>query len=124
LDHFLNPRNIGEIDHPDGYGRAVNPVNEYFTDIYLRVKDGVIVDVKFKTFGCASAIASSSVLTELIKGKTIEEAEKVTNKEIAQYLGGLPEQKMHCSVMAEEALTKALENYHNMTAKKPDSFEV
>ena len=112
MDHFVNPRNVGEIENPDGVGEAGNPKCGDIMKIYLKVNDDkVIEDVKFKTFGCASAIASSSMATELIKGKTIQEAWDLTNRAVAEALDGLPPIKMHCSVLAEEAIHAALNDY-------------
>ncbi|MTI48978.1 Fe-S cluster assembly scaffold protein NifU [Sporosalibacterium faouarense] len=111
MDHFSNPRNVGEIENADGVGQVGNPKCGDIMKMYLKIEDDVIVDIKFKTFGCGSAIATSSMATELIKGKTIEEALKLTNKAVAEALGGLPPVKMHCSVLAEQAVKAALLDY-------------
>ncbi|PIU41432.1 MAG: Fe-S cluster assembly scaffold protein NifU [Candidatus Omnitrophica bacterium CG07_land_8_20_14_0_80_42_15] len=111
MEHFRNPRNVGEIKDPDGIGHVGNPVCGDIMELYIKVKDGVIVDAKFKTFGCGAAIATSSMVTELVKGKTIDEALKISNRAVAEALGGLPPVKMHCSVLAEEALKSAIEDY-------------
>ncbi|MCR4818990.1 MAG: Fe-S cluster assembly scaffold protein NifU [Fretibacterium sp.] len=112
MDHFTNPRNVGEIADASGVGEAGNPKCGDIMKIYLKVNDaGIIEDVKFKTFGCASAIASSSMATELIKGKSVDEAWDLTNRAVAEALDGLPPIKMHCSVLAEEAIHAALNDY-------------
>lgn len=111
MDHFMNPRNVGEIQSADGVGEVGNAKCGDIMKMYLKIDNGIIEDVKFKTFGCGSAIASSSMATELIKGKTIDEALNVTNKAVAEALDGLPPIKMHCSVLAEQAIKSALVDY-------------
>ena len=111
IDHFTNPRNVGEIENASGVGLVGNAKCGDIMKIFIKVKNNVIVDVKFKTFGCGAAIATSSRATEMVMGKTIEEALAVTNKQVTDSLGGLPEVKLHCSVLAEEALHEAIKNY-------------
>ena len=111
MEHFRNPRNVGEMENPDGIGYVGNPVCGDIMELYIKVKDGNIVDAKFKTFGCGAAIATSSMVTEMVKGKSIEEALKISNRTVAEALDGLPPVKMHCSVLAEEALKSAIEDY-------------
>lgn len=111
MDHFANPRNMGDMENPSAVGNVGNPVCGDMMRLFLKIENGVIVDVKFKTFGCGAAIASSSMLTEMLKGKTLDEAMAISNEEVVNALGGLPEAKIHCSVMAEEALKAAMEDY-------------
>jgi len=111
MDHFLHPRNIGEIPDASGIGNVGNPVCGDIMRLYIKVDNGKIIDIKFKTFGCGAAISTSSMVTEMVKGKTIDEALTITNKAVAEALGGLPAVKMHCSVLAEEALKSAIEDY-------------
>lgn len=118
MEHFKNPRNVGEIKNPSGTGKVGNPICGDIMELYIKVKDNVIVDAKFKTFGCGAAIASSSMVTELVKGKTVKEALQISNKAVAEALGGLPPIKMHCSVLAEQALTSAIEDYKKQQGSK------
>lgn len=118
MDHFLHPRNVGEIPDADGIGNVGNPVCGDIMRLYIKVEDGKITDVKFKTFGCGAAISTSSMVTEMVKGKTIEEALRISNKAVAEALGGLPAIKMHCSVLAEEALKSAIEDYKKKQTAK------
>ena len=111
MDHFTNPRNVGEIEKADGVGEVGNPTCGDIMRIYLKVENDIIEDVKFKTFGCGAAIATSSMVTELVKGKTIEEAKKISNASVAEALDGLPPVKMHCSNLAADALQEAIRNY-------------
>lgn len=117
MEHFNNPRNMGEIENPDGVGKVGNPVCGDIMNLYIRVKNNRIVDAKFKTFGCGAAIATSSMVTEMVKGKTIEEALKISNRTVAEALDGLPPVKMHCSVLAEEALQSAIDDYFKKNNK-------
>ena len=112
MDHFRNPRTVGVIEDADGVGEVGNPVCGDIMKIYLKIDNDIITDVKFETFGCGSAIASSSMATELIKGKPVSEAMQLTNKAVAEALDGLPAYKLHCSVLAEEAIKKALQDYY------------
>ncbi len=111
MDHFSNPRNVGAITDPDGVGLVGNPVCGDLMKMFIKVKDDRIEDIKFQTFGCGAAIATSSMVTEMVKGKTIEEAKTVTNKAVAEALGGLPPVKMHCSNLAADAVHKAIDDY-------------
>ncbi|UCC80597.1 MAG: Fe-S cluster assembly scaffold protein NifU [Candidatus Zixiibacteriota bacterium] len=113
MDHFANPRNMGDMEDPSAVGNVGNPACGDMMRLFLKIENGIIVDAKFKTFGCGAAIASSSMLTEMIKGMTLDEAMSISNEEVVNALGGLPEAKIHCSVMAEEALKAAMEDYKN-----------
>ena len=113
MDHFMHPRNVGEIGNPDGVGQVGNAKCGDIMKMYLKIRDNVIQDVKFETFGCGSAIASSSMATEMIKGKTIDEALAVTNRQVVDALGGLPAHKLHCSVLAEESIKSAIKDYYD-----------
>jgi len=118
MEHFRNPKNVGEIENPSGRGKVGNPTCGDIMEFYIKVDENeVIVDAKFKTFGCGAAIATSSVLTEMVKGKTVEEAKKITNMQVVEALGGLPTVKVHCSVLAEEALEKAINDYYARKGK-------
>ena len=116
IDHFRNPRNVGEMENPDGVGTVGNPVCGDMMTMYIKVKDNIIEDVKFKTFGCGAAIATSSMTTELARGKTLEEAEEISRQDVADALEGLPPVKMHCSNLAADALKEAIKDY---LSKKP-----
>ena len=113
MEHFTNPRNVGEIENADGVGEVGNAKCGDIMKIYLKIENDIITDVKFKTFGCASAIATSSIATELIKGKPVSEALEITNKAVVEALGGLPAVKIHCSVLAEEAVKAAVKDYYD-----------
>ncbi|MFQ9213226.1 MAG: Fe-S cluster assembly scaffold protein NifU [Eubacterium ventriosum] len=118
MDHFMNPRNVGKIDDADGVGEVGNAKCGDIMKIYIKVDNNIITDVKFNTFGCGSAIASSSMATEMIKGKSLDDALELTNKAVAEALDGLPAHKMHCSVLAEEAIKAAIDDYESKKAKQ------
>ena len=118
MDHFANPRNVGEIPDADGIGKVGNPQCGDVMWLYIKVKDGILTDIKFKTFGCGAAIATSSMITELAKGKTIEEAKKISRQDVADSLEGLPPTKMHCSNLAADALREAIKDYEAKKAAK------
>ena len=118
MDHFRNPRNVGELENPDGIGHVGNPVCGDIMELYIKVNDNTITDARFKTFGCGAAIATSSMVTELVKGKSIEEALEISNRAVAEALGGLPPVKMHCSVLAEEALKLAIDDYLSKNSRR------
>ncbi len=117
MEHFTNPRNVGVIEDPDGVGKVGNPLCGDVMEMFIKVEDNQIADVKFRTFGCGAAIATSSIATEMIKGKSIEEAVQLTNKAVADALGGLPAQKMHCSNLAADAVRSAIEDYRSNHSK-------
>ena len=121
MDHFRNPRNVGEIEDADGIGEVGNATCGDIMKVYLKIEDGVISDAKFNTFGCGSAIATSSMATELIKGKSVEEALELSNKAVVEALDGLPPVKMHCSVLAEEAVKAAIKDYYDKNGIQYDS---
>lgn len=119
MDHFANPRNVGEMEDADGIGEVGNAKCGDIMKMYIKVKDGIIIDVKFKTFGCGAAVATSSIATEMIKGKSIDDALKLTNKAVVEALEGLPPQKLHCSVLAEQAIKSALSDYYTRQGIDP-----
>lgn len=118
MKHFLEPQNSGTMENADGVGEVGNAKCGDIMKIYLKIDENIITDVKFETFGCASAIASTSMATEMIKGKTVDEAAKLTNKEVVQALGGLPKHKIHCSVLAQEAIAAAIDDYNKKSNKE------
>lgn len=123
IDHFYNPRNVGEIKDADGIGEVGNPACGDIMKIYLKIEEDIIMDAKFKTFGCGAAIATSSMATELIKGKSIEEALKITNKVVVDALDGLPISKLHCSILAEESVKAAIIDYYKKIGRDTKSLE-
>ncbi len=118
MEHFQNPRNVGVIENPDGVGKQGNPVCGDVMELAIKVKDGIIEDAKFRTFGCCAAIATSSMITEMVIGKTLEEAETISKQAVAQALDGLPPAKMHCSNLAADALHDAIKNFKEKTGRK------
>ncbi len=122
MDHFENPRNVGELNDANGVGEVGNAKCGDIMKMYLKIENGIIADVKFKTYGCASAIATSSIATEMIKGQPIEDALKLTNKAVVEALGGLPPHKIHCSVLAEQAIKMALADYYERQGVDPTPF--
>lgn len=124
MDHFMNPRNVGEIEDANGVGQVGNPKCGDIMKMYLKIENNIIVDAKFKTFGCAAAVATSSMATELVKGKTIDEALEITNKVVAESLDGLPPVKMHCSNLAEEAIRAAIGDYKRRMGLPEDTGEL
>lgn len=121
MEHFQNPRNVGDMENPDGTGHVGNPVCGDIMELYIKVDNDVITDARFKTFGCGAAIATSSMVTEMVKGKTIQEALSISNRAVAEALGGLPPVKMHCSVLAEDALKSAIDDYLVKSGRKQET---
>ncbi|MHB8118590.1 MAG: Fe-S cluster assembly scaffold protein NifU [Methanothrix sp.] len=117
MDHFMSPRNVGVLENPDGYGKVGNPVCGDLMEMFIKVKEEKIDEITFRTFGCTAAIATSSMTTEMAKGKTLDDAQKITRKDVADTLGGLPPQKMHCSNLAADALHLAIEDYRQKAEK-------
>jgi len=117
MQHFMNPKNVGVIEDPDGYGKVGNPVCGDLMEIFIKVKDDVITDIKFRTFGCGSAIATTSMVTEMAKGMKLDDALKITREDVADELDGLPQKKMHCSNLAADALHEAIKNYREKQGK-------
>jgi nitrogen fixation NifU-like protein len=118
MEHFMNPRNVGDMENPDGYGKVGNPVCGDLMEMYIKVENDIITDIKFKTFGCGSAIATSSMVTEMAKGMHIDDAMKITRDDVANQLDGLPPQKMHCSNLAADALQEAIKDYLSRKKKQ------
>jgi len=123
MEHFKHPRNVGEINNPDGVGHVGNPICGDIMELYIKVKNNKIIDAKFKTFGCGAAIATSSMITEIVKGKTIDEALKISNETVIEALDGLPKVKRHCSVLAENALRLAIEDYLKKKGKNSENLK-
>ncbi|MFH1414501.1 MAG: Fe-S cluster assembly scaffold protein NifU [Elusimicrobiota bacterium] len=121
MDHFMSPRNVGEIKDADGIGRVGNPACGDIMEFYIKVKDDILEDVKFKTFGCGAAIAVSSMISEMAKGKSLEEAMKITNKDVAEELDGLPDNKLHCSNLGADALQEAIKDYMKKTGRQAEA---
>lgn len=118
MEHFMNPKNVGTIENPDGYGKVGNPVCGDLMEMFIRVEDDIITDIKFRTFGCGSAIATSSMVTEMVKGMNVDEAMKIKRDDVADELDGLPPRKMHCSNLAADALHEAIKDYRRKNEKK------
>ena len=124
LDHFSNPRNVGELEGANAVGQVGNPKCGDIMKMYMKIENDVVVDVSFKTFGCGAAVATSSMATEMVKGKTVEEALKLTNRAVAEALDGLPPEKLHCSVLAEEVIQSAIADYYKRQGKDPKDYGI